>query len=63
MPTYEYKCPDCGHRGTVRRPIDLRDERVGCSSCGSTARRLQSVPALIGATVAKTFVHPTDGDQ
>ena len=30
MPTYCYKCDQCGHTAEGQRPVDLRDVRLGC---------------------------------
>ncbi len=41
MPTYEYKCPKCGHRFERFQKITEPPEHV-CPKCGATARRLIS---------------------
>lgn len=33
MPTYEYKCPRCGHTKTERRAVSRRDELIVCMEC------------------------------
>lgn len=50
MPTYEYKCSDCGKTATLS--LSLRDHERGalaCPSCGS--KRMEQ---LIAAVTAKT---------
>lgn len=38
MPTYEYKCTECGHRFDVVHKID--DNVEACELCGSRVRRV-----------------------
>jgi putative FmdB family regulatory protein len=40
MPTYEYKCPACGHRFESFRP--MTDPEADCPVCGVKAERLIS---------------------
>lgn len=49
MPTYDYRCDDCGDFALMR-PMAQRDEPVGCPQCGkAAARALVAAPALAGA--------------
>ncbi|CAG2140334.1 Zinc ribbon domain protein [compost metagenome] len=49
MPTYDYRCDDCGDFALMR-PMAQRDEPVGCPHCGkAAARALVAAPALAGA--------------
>ena len=41
MPTYEYKCPKCGHRFDVFQKITARPG-APCPKCGTRAERLIS---------------------
>ena len=43
MPTYDYKCPGCGHRFESFRP--MTDPEADCPICGSKAKRLISAGA------------------
>ncbi len=43
MPTYEYKCPGCGHRFECFRPMTGPDAK--CPVCGEKAKRLISAGA------------------
>lgn len=40
MPTYEYKCPKCGHRFESFKPV--HDPEANCPICGKEAKRLIS---------------------
>ena len=40
MPTYDYKCPGCGHRFEQFRPMTAPD--TNCPICGKKAKRLIS---------------------
>jgi putative FmdB family regulatory protein len=43
MPTYDYKCPACGHRFENFRP--MADPEADCPICGTKAERLISAGA------------------
>jgi putative FmdB family regulatory protein len=47
MPTYEYRCPVCGARRAVVRPMGEAGQPVACRVCEEAMRRVWSVPALI----------------
>ena len=44
MPTYEYRCPTCGWRTELNRPMADVDKPVHCDNCGNLAK-LQFVSA------------------
>ncbi|MGO4303972.1 MULTISPECIES: zinc ribbon domain-containing protein [unclassified Cupriavidus] len=49
MPTYDYRCDDCGDFALMR-PIARRDEPAACPRCGAmAARALVAAPALAGS--------------
>jgi putative FmdB family regulatory protein len=39
MPTYEYKCPSCGHTFECLQPMDA-DKTAACLRCPSKAKRM-----------------------
>jgi len=43
MPTYDYKCPACGHRFECFQP--MTDPEADCPICGAKAKRLISAGA------------------
>ena len=46
MPTYEYKCRDCGNEFELRQGFDS-EPTIDCPSCGHIATRLiSSVPVI-----------------
>ncbi len=50
MPTYEYKCLDCGHVATLWLTMEDRERgAVACPSCGG--KRMEQ---LIATVTAKT---------
>jgi putative FmdB family regulatory protein len=50
VPEYDYRCTQCGHDFGVRKRIAevAREER--CPTCGSTTKRVWTVPAIAGPT-------------
>ena len=50
MPTYEYRCADCGEVFELERPVSERDSEATCPKCGSkrTSRMLSKGIILIG---------------
>lgn len=46
MATYEYECPGDGEIITVMRPMDEEPREYDCPVCGSTLRRVYSVPGV-----------------
>jgi len=44
MPTYEYRCPKCGHEFEEFQKITSKPE-APCPKCGATAERLLSAGA------------------
>jgi putative FmdB family regulatory protein len=47
MPTYEYKCPDCGHRLILSATItEMEARREFCPLCPAEMRRVFSPPAI-----------------
>ena len=65
MPTYDYKCKECGKVFEVFRRFSELDKEVNCPNCGSEkAERVFSIPHIEGETVAgsgygKTEFPPT----
>ena len=51
MPIYEHEC-GCGKRFEDVRPIGQYDEPVNCPDCGNVAKRIMSVPAVVGDEAA-----------
>ncbi|MDF3839216.1 zinc ribbon domain-containing protein [Cupriavidus basilensis] len=57
MPTYDYRCQDCGEF-SVMRPIARRDEPCACPGCGkSSERALIAAPALASMPAASRRAH------
>ncbi|HIH96217.1 MAG TPA: zinc ribbon domain-containing protein [Thermoplasmata archaeon] len=53
IPTYDYKCKECGKVFEVFRHFSEMDEEVNCPTCGSTqTERVFSIPHIEGETVA-----------
>jgi len=53
MPTYDYKCRECGKVFEVFRRFSELDEQVNCPNCGSEkTEMIFSVPHIEGETVA-----------
>jgi putative FmdB family regulatory protein len=46
LPTYEYACASCGNRYEKREGFDAKP-RQKCPSCGKTAQRVLSTPAVV----------------
>jgi len=44
MPTYEYRCPECGARQEVVLPFSQATEMQICVNCGKHTRRVFSIP-------------------
>jgi putative FmdB family regulatory protein len=52
MPTYEYKCKECGKVFEVFRRFTDYDKEIKCPNCDSDkAERIFSVPQISGETV------------
>src|SRR5690348_10384894 len=47
MPAYDYRCPTCGARRTVIKPMGEAGQPVACRVCEEAMRRVWSVPSLI----------------
>lgn len=47
MPTYDYRCEHCHHDFTAMHKI--ADPAPACPSCGGTARKQLSAPAVHGS--------------
>lgn len=45
MPSYEYRCPDCGIVEKVR-PMGAATPAETCPTCGAAAKRVFSAPSL-----------------
>jgi len=53
MPTYEYKCKECGRVFEVFRRFSELNKEVNCPNCGSEkTERVFSLPHIEGETVA-----------
>jgi len=51
MPTYDYRCPDCGERFEAMRRIAQRAEAPRCPRCsGEHAELAVSAPFVAGGT-------------
>lgn len=48
MPTYSYRCPQCGPFAAVRRMADF-NQPTPCPICAGESQRMLTVPALLGA--------------
>ena len=46
MPTYEYRCTNCGHQFEMRQGFDA-ESRQGCPQCGNVAKRLLFAPPIV----------------
>lgn len=44
MPTYEYKCPKCGHEDDIWTTVSKRKDQV-CSACGNATNQVVRTPA------------------
>lgn len=54
MPTYDYRCDDCGAFALLR-PMAQRDDAAECPGCGKPSpRALVAAPALAGAAASAT---------
>ena len=57
MPTYDYRCDDCGDFA-VMRPMARRDEAARCPGCGASAPRAWvAAPALASMNAATRQAH------
>lgn len=45
MPTYDYRCSDCGREVEVMHPIDGQGP-LSCEICGGAMRKALSAPAI-----------------
>jgi len=53
MPTYDYKCKECGKVFEVFLRFSELDDQVNCPNCGSEkTERVFSIPYIEGKTVA-----------
>jgi putative FmdB family regulatory protein len=46
MPLYEYRCPECRAPFNLRIPITEVEASFPCPSCGHSADRVYSAPAI-----------------
>ncbi len=52
MPSYDYKCKECGKVFEVFRHFSDHDKEIKCPNCGSDkAERIFSIPQISGETV------------
>jgi len=69
MPTYDYKCEECGNVFEVLLHFSELDQQVVCHNCGSEkTERVFSIPYIEGETVAgsgygKTEFPPINPEQ
>lgn len=64
MPTYDYKCKECGKVFELLRHLSDIDKEVKCPNCGSEkTQRLFSVPQIRGETVAGSAYGKTESPQ
>jgi len=64
MPTYDYKCKECGRVFELFRHLSELDEEVKCPDCGSEkTERLFSIPYIEGETVAGSGYGKTESPQ
>jgi putative FmdB family regulatory protein len=46
VPTYEYRCSECGHHYEMREGFDA-PSRQDCPRCGATAKRVLHAPPIV----------------
>ena len=64
MPTYDYKCKECGKVFEVFRRFSELDEEVKCPNCGSEkTEKVFSIPHIEGETVAGSGYGKTESPQ
>ncbi|MBK7721488.1 MAG: zinc ribbon domain-containing protein [Austwickia sp.] len=61
MPTYEYRCRECGHQFTVRRPMASSDAAAPCPQGHPDTVRLLTTLGLAGAGRATAVGGPPAG--
>ena len=60
MPTYEYRCDDCGDF-TAYRPIAVRNDPCICPYCGKGSERvILSAPTLATMSSTNRIAHATN---
>jgi len=60
MPTYDYRCAECGDFSMLRS-ISRRDDPCLCPSCGTSApRALIAAPAFASMSAATRTAHATN---
>jgi putative FmdB family regulatory protein len=47
MPTYEYRCKECGTFGSIHRTYKEDDSGMNCPKCKIAMNRMYSAPGLI----------------
>jgi len=47
MPKYDYVCPECEAHFEIERPVRQVEEPAACPVCGSSGRRLFTMPRLL----------------
>ncbi len=64
MPTYDYRCKECGKVFEVFRRFSELDKEVSCPSCGSEkTERIFSIPHIEGETVAGSGYGKTESPE
>ena len=59
MPSYEYRCLECGAITEILRPIKSRDDVTNCGRCGAATERIMSRFNTVGpATLQKNKRNP-----
>lgn len=60
MPTYDFRCRDCGDYSAIR-PIARRDEPSACPTCGQAAERVMiSAPMYAGMDAGRRAAFATN---
>ena len=54
MPTYSYRCPQCGPFAAIRRMAEF-NLPAPCPTCASESPRTLTVPAVLGARRSSTI--------
>ncbi len=61
MPFYDYRCPACGERFDMMRPLADRDAPVRCPSCGSGEATREFPKITIGGVHAGVHTSGSKG--
>jgi putative FmdB family regulatory protein len=59
MPTYQFKCPECGGGFEEKRGFSRSDEPATCPACGATASKVFSAAMFYApGSAAKAMLEP-----